>query len=309
MPDVRTRGAQAVLATIEVLGVLGGCIVVTLALTFPFLPREERLEIQLQPEPGRVAATGTELLAAVEEAEFAEQADLFQDLDGKRLVLVGEDLDRARSELPLLARDFGYLSGEAESRRILRPETIVRNAARLVLSLQAAVFLVAGVVLLRLRVPTDPAWHGRPIRVALPVGIAAGLAAFVVGLAVSVLLHVLGLPVQEQAWVVDLLADRDELIRLVPWIVFIVPLSEEVFFRGYVFRLLRRRAGLRVGLIVSSALFALVHFNPSGAVVYFGIGLLLALAYERTGSLWAPVAGHATHNALTLLGFTIFPPA
>ena len=65
-------------------------------------------------------------------------------------------------------------------------------------------------------------------------------------------------------------------------------------------RFLNERAGIVTGVVVSTALFALVHFNPTGIVVYLGIGAVLAYAYLRTGSLVTPVVAHAVHNALTL---------
>jgi membrane protease YdiL (CAAX protease family) len=117
---------------------------------------------------------------------------------------------------------------------------------------------------------------------------------------VGALLKLVGLPVGEQAWLLELFSQPRKLMWLWPWIVLVAPISEEVFFRGYVFRHIARHAGLPTGLALSSVLFALIHFNASGLVIYLGIGCVLAWVYQRTGRLVAPIVGHATLNAIVL---------
>ncbi len=126
------------------------------------------------------------------------------------------------------------------------------------------------------------------------------MAAFGCSLLIGLLLHLIGLPPQEQAWLRDLLEDRATILALAPWILLLVPLSEEVFFRAYVFRFVTDRAGLLVGLGISSAMFAVIHLNPSGILIYLVVGLLFAVVYARMKSLAAPVAAHATYNGLVL---------
>jgi len=120
-------------------------------------------------------------------------------------------------------------------------------------------------------------------------------------------LNLLGFPVQEQEWVLELLRDRATLLGLIPWIVVLLPLSEEVFFRGYVFRFVSQRIGLRTGAVVSALMFALVHFNLSGFLIYVGIGLVLAWVYVRSSSLVAPIIGHVIHNSI-VLAVGVFAP-
>jgi membrane protease YdiL (CAAX protease family) len=76
------------------------------------------------------------------------------------------------------------------------------------------------------------------------------------------------------------------------------PIGEEALFRGVIYRAMRRRFGIPAGIIGSSLLFAIVHVSPLAICVIFVIGLLLACAYERTGSLWAPILMHGVNNAL-----------
>lgn len=79
--------------------------------------------------------------------------------------------------------------------------------------------------------------------------------------------------------------------------VVVAPLTEEVAYRGVLYPALRERWGVTPAIVLSSAVFALLHSN----VVWLGLpilllGILLARLFERTGSLWPPIAAHALFN-------------
>ena len=90
-----------------------------------------------------------------------------------------------------------------------------------------------------------------------------------------------------------------------PWlvvlaIVLFAPIAEELFFRGIVFNAWRREASRRWAYIGSAALFAVIHLSLVSLVPIFLLGLALAWVYERTGSLLAPIAMHATVNGISV---------
>lgn len=85
----------------------------------------------------------------------------------------------------------------------------------------------------------------------------------------------------------------------------IVSISEETVFRGYILQHLETLFGLRIAVIVSSVLFAVLHlFNPTQTqwAFYFVplsitiIGIMLALSYLVFRSLWMPIALHFSWN-------------
>ena len=86
-----------------------------------------------------------------------------------------------------------------------------------------------------------------------------------------------------------------------------VPFVEEVFFRGFLFAGLAARYGLYVGVAVSAALFALVHFSPATIIPIFVTGILFALVYHTTRSIWIPIAAHSAQNILALLASRYVP--
>ncbi|MCC7038753.1 MAG: CPBP family intramembrane metalloprotease [Burkholderiales bacterium] len=78
--------------------------------------------------------------------------------------------------------------------------------------------------------------------------------------------------------------------------------TEEIVFRGIVFRFLESAAGSTVALGVSAALFGALHFlSPNATVlglvaVALEAGVLLACAYALTRRLWLPIGLHAAWN-------------
>lgn len=77
------------------------------------------------------------------------------------------------------------------------------------------------------------------------------------------------------------------------------PLCEEFIFRGLIFGGLRRSAQLAPAMLMSAALFAIIH-PPVSMLPVFVLGLCTAYVYDKTRSLLAPVLAHAIYNAAVL---------
>jgi ABC-2 type transport system permease protein len=77
------------------------------------------------------------------------------------------------------------------------------------------------------------------------------------------------------------------------------PLCEEFIFRGLIFGGLRRSMGLAPAMLMSAALFAIVH-PPASTVPVFVLGLGTAFVYDRTRSLLGPMLVHAVYNAMVV---------
>jgi membrane protease YdiL (CAAX protease family) len=82
----------------------------------------------------------------------------------------------------------------------------------------------------------------------------------------------------------------------------IAPFAEEFFFRGFLYTALRRRTGLWGAALLSSLAFAIGHIDALGVVAAsFVMGIVLALVYEYTRSLWVSIAAHAINNSIAVL--------
>lgn len=78
-------------------------------------------------------------------------------------------------------------------------------------------------------------------------------------------------------------------------VVVLAPVSEELFFRGYLYAALKSKIGGHA-VWVSSLLFTIVHFYIIHAVPVFLLALALAWLYERRGVIWENVLAHAALN-------------
>ena len=82
--------------------------------------------------------------------------------------------------------------------------------------------------------------------------------------------------------------------------VVVAPVVEEVFFRGFVFAGLCRRYDWRKAALISSALFALIHLQPTAFLPIFILGYIFAYLYHRSDSIWPAIVMHVSTNALGL---------
>ena len=78
------------------------------------------------------------------------------------------------------------------------------------------------------------------------------------------------------------------------------PVTEEIFFRGFVFAGLAPRLGIPRAIVVSALGFSAFHLSLGVLAPIFITGVLLAWLYHRTGSLWPGIAAHAGQNALAV---------
>ena len=80
------------------------------------------------------------------------------------------------------------------------------------------------------------------------------------------------------------------------------PISEEIFFRGFLFDYAERRLGLIPGLLLQAVIFGFLHFaiSPARAVsmLFHGslIGLSSGILYKISDSLYPAIIFHCTLN-------------
>ncbi len=79
----------------------------------------------------------------------------------------------------------------------------------------------------------------------------------------------------------------------------IAPFVEEILMRGFVLGGLRSTYGTLTALLVSSVLFALLHFNMVQTLSAFVCGMLLGLLYLKTNSLLCCMIAHCGYNMIS----------
>lgn len=85
------------------------------------------------------------------------------------------------------------------------------------------------------------------------------------------------------------------------FVVVAAPFFEEIFFRGFVYPLMKKFLGFRWAMILSSVLFAMLHFSFLAFLPITCIGLFLAYLYEKTGSLFSSIVFHCLNNLMAVL--------
>jgi membrane protease YdiL (CAAX protease family) len=83
--------------------------------------------------------------------------------------------------------------------------------------------------------------------------------------------------------------------------IIVVPIAEEVLFRGILYTWIRNLGYKKIALVGTSLAFAIAHFYVQGLPALFLLAIILGVLYEKTGNLLAPIAAHSLFNTLNLL--------
>ena len=103
------------------------------------------------------------------------------------------------------------------------------------------------------------------------------------------------------------LSSQFEYIMAFIMLVIVAPIAEEILFRGYLLGKLRKYAPLWVAIIVTSLIFAIVHFAWNVGLDVFALSIALCLLRVMTGSLWASIMLHMLKNSVAFFFLFIYP--
>lgn len=81
----------------------------------------------------------------------------------------------------------------------------------------------------------------------------------------------------------------------------LAPVSEELIFRGLIFRRSRDYVGFMWAAVCSGLFFGIYHGNLTQGIFAFFMGMLFAAIYEHFGTLWAPIVAHMANNIFATL--------
>ena len=93
--------------------------------------------------------------------------------------------------------------------------------------------------------------------------------------------------------------------------VLIAPLVEETIFRGFLYPIIARRAGMAAGIAITGILFGMMHAVQLGGAwgqiaLLMLVGIVLTWVRARTGTVTASFFVHLGYNGLQLLGYLIY---
>ena len=94
----------------------------------------------------------------------------------------------------------------------------------------------------------------------------------------------------------------------------LAPVAEELLFRGYLYGKLRRTAPIWVAVLITSLTFGAAHlWGGSGSLQWavaadtFVLSIVMSLAREYTGAIWAPVLMHIAKNSIAFYALYVNP--
>lgn len=200
---------------------------------------------------------------------------------------------------------FGFTASRlARALGLATPVSGITAQELFVRSLLVDVPLILGTLLLArwlLRASPADLGLGRPRLAYFRYGLVFGFGLFLASIAIG-LVQAAAVGKEQQSIAQALLGHRGPAALALDLVAVAVltPVAEELLFRGVFFGGVRQRLPFIPAAVVTTALFTIVH-EPQAWPGVFVLGFGLALARERTRTLWAPIAAHATVNGLPLL--------
>ena len=126
--------------------------------------------------------------------------------------------------------------------------------------------------------------------------------AVVMGFSISVVINMIISITGLSGWMYEMNPSRYDTFSNMPlWFEFIIicllaPAVEELLFRAVIFRRMRTFSSYTTAAFVSAALFGIVHLDVVTGIAAFLIGIVMAMLYEYTGSIFTSMCFHFGFN-------------
>ena len=215
---------------------------------------------------------------------------------------------------------FCLISGDVKTRRILAVSgyfAVVFCLPYLFDELASILLLPSGLAFLWLifflrdpsgrhslneEVAMKPVTLGQPTQIA--VGLLLALLLSAAAAKCTILgLDYLGIPYQEKQDLVQILKRSGWTEKLIVGVItaILAPAGEEIVFRKIIFSWLQP-AGTVTAVILTSALFGVLHFHLAGVLALAIFGVVLQILFLKTRNLWCTIQVHMAFNLLTFIG-------
>lgn len=90
-------------------------------------------------------------------------------------------------------------------------------------------------------------------------------------------------------------------------VVILAPVFEEILCRGLILNTLRKAMPKWVAIVLSSAIFGIIHGNPIQFIYATALGILLGWLYTKFDSIWIPMLCHLVFNLMSMLNSYLDP--
>lgn len=107
-----------------------------------------------------------------------------------------------------------------------------------------------------------------------------------------------GAPVMQDVVTTIRDGNTDIRIAMVLMAVIVAPITEEIYFRGFVYNILKKWSGPVPAALASSFFFAIIHTSLSQTIPLTLFALVQCWAYEKSRSIWLPITLHMLFNGI-----------
>jgi membrane protease YdiL (CAAX protease family) len=87
----------------------------------------------------------------------------------------------------------------------------------------------------------------------------------------------------------------------------LVPLAEEIVFRGIVQRVFARNMGGALALVLAGTFFGVIHLTPQLLLSMIAFGIFLGYLYFVTSNLTYPILAHCALNTVSYVQLVVLP--
>ncbi len=95
--------------------------------------------------------------------------------------------------------------------------------------------------------------------------------------------------------------EANSLITQVFSLVILGPITEEIIYRGLIYKRIKGYSDVVVGIYISSIIFGIVHFNLVQGLYALALGVILCYVYEKYKTIFAPIILHISANLMALI--------
>ena len=126
---------------------------------------------------------------------------------------------------------------------------------------------------------------------------------FVLGTLYEWIMKLFGIEIEMQMVTNELQKYKDikSVILVILIVGIIMPVFEELIFRGILYQALRLKLSIFFSIFISSLIFAVIHFNLLYIFPIMIMGIACAYAFERTKNILIPIGIHVVNNLFTVI--------
>ncbi|MFZ5391744.1 MAG: CPBP family intramembrane glutamic endopeptidase [Patescibacteria group bacterium] len=95
-------------------------------------------------------------------------------------------------------------------------------------------------------------------------------------------------------------------VLMIFYAVIIGPLVEEIIFRGVLLPCLTNKVNIYFGIIISTLIWSLLHFQLNVIIFTFIFGIILSYLYIASKSLWPSYLTHVIKNSMAVIAIYAF---